>query len=148
LRSADLFPLNNTPELFYTVLVMNFVDITLIVSQAILVDSMIADVVEESELRTGRRSEGVFFAARSLVRKSVSGMGVLMTTTVLTLVQFPENAVPGEVEPQIIFNLGILFAPTLFVLYVLMLVVMFAYRISQSDHESNVDQLARREAAD
>jgi len=109
---------------------------------------MIADVVEESELRTGRRSEGVFFAARSLVRKSVSGMGVLMTTTVLTLVQFPENAVPGEVEPQIIFNLGILFAPTLFVLYVLMLVVMFAYRISQSDHESNVDQLARREAAD
>ena len=147
LRSADLFPLNNTPELFYTVLVMNFVDITLIVSQAILVDSMIADVVEESELRTGRRSEGVFFAARSLVRKSVSGMGVLMTTTVLTLVQFPENAVPGEVEPQIIFNLGILFAPTLFVLYVLMLVVMFAYRISQSDHESNVDKLASRQAA-
>ena len=145
LRSIGWFPSNGTPELFYTILVMNFVDITLIVSQAILVDSMIADVVEESELRTGRRSEGVFFAARNLVRKSVSGIGVIMATTLLSIVQFPEDAVPGEVEPQIIFDLGIVYAPLLFSLYMLMVMVMFAYRISQGIHEENLDRLASRE---
>ena len=145
LRSIDFFPANGTPSLFYIILAINFIDVTLIVSQAILVDSMIADVVEESELRTGRRSEGVFFAARSLVRKSVSGVGVVMATTLLTIIQFPEDAVPGEVDPEIIFNLGIAYAPLIFTLYMLMLLVMFSYRISQSKHEANLEQLAQRE---
>jgi Na+/melibiose symporter-like transporter len=145
LRSIDFFPANGTPSLFYTILAINFIDVTLIVSQAILVDSMIADVVEESELRTGRRSEGVFFAARSLVRKSVSGVGVVMATTLLTIIQFPEDAVPGEVDPKIIFNLGTAYAPLIFTLYMSMLLVMFSYRISQTKHEANLEQLARRD---
>ena len=73
LRMLGWFPANGTSELLYCLMMYQFLEVTLIISTAILVDSMIADVVEQSELRTGRRSEGVFFAARNFVRKSVSG---------------------------------------------------------------------------
>ncbi|MEO0655517.1 MAG: MFS transporter, partial [Pseudomonadota bacterium] len=45
--------------------------------------SMIADLVEQSELKTGRRSEGVFTAAETFVKKAVEGLGVLFASSVL-----------------------------------------------------------------
>jgi hypothetical protein len=68
-----------------------------------------------------------------------------MATTLLTIIQFPEDAVPGEVDPKIIFNLGIAYAPLIFTLYMSMLLVMFSYRISQTKHEANLEQLALRD---
>ncbi|HIE84692.1 MAG TPA: hypothetical protein EYQ00_13000, partial [Dehalococcoidia bacterium] len=38
----------------------------------VLLDSMMADVVEDSEVSTTRRSEGLFFAARTFSLKAVS----------------------------------------------------------------------------
>ena len=34
---------------------------------------MMADLVEQAELKTGRRSEGIFFAAVTFIRKMVTG---------------------------------------------------------------------------
>lgn len=112
------------------------------ITTPILIDSMIADVVENSQLRTGRRSEGVFFAARSFIRKSVSGVGVLLATTLLTLIDFPTDAKPGMVEPAVVDSLGWYYAPTIFVLYMLAIIVIFAYQISRELHEENVRSLA------
>jgi Na+/melibiose symporter-like transporter len=41
----------------------------------VLLDSMMADVVEDSELKTQRRSEGLFYAARGFAAKAVSAGG-------------------------------------------------------------------------
>ena len=123
-------------------MIYQFLEVALIITTAILVDSMIADVVEQSQIRTGRRSEGVFFAARSFVRKSVSGIGVLMATTLLTLVDFPGDAQPGSVDAATITDLGLLYAPTVFVVYMLAIIAIFAYRISQEIHENNVRTLS------
>jgi Na+/melibiose symporter-like transporter len=142
LRSLGLFPDNGTSELFYSLMVYQFLEVALIITTAILVDSMIADVVEQSELRTGRRSEGVFFAARNFIRKSVSGVGVLTATTLLTVIDFPQEAQPGAVDPGTIDRLGLAYAPTVFVLYMLAIIAIFAYRISQEIHESNVRKLS------
>ncbi len=142
LRVLGLFPENGTSELFYSLMAYQFLEVTLIITTAILVDSMIADVVEQSELRTGRRSEGVFFAARNFVRKSVSGIGVLMATTLLSIIDFPRDAQPGEVDPETVWNLGLLYAPMIFVVYMLAILAIFAYRISQDIHEQNLRSLA------
>lgn len=142
LRILGVFPENGSTELLYCLLAYQLVEVSLMITTAILVDSMIADVVEQSQLRTGRRSEGVFFAARSFIRKSVSGIGVLLATTLLTLISFPRDAQPGLVEPGIVANLGLLYAPTVFVLYMLAITAIFAYRISQAKHEENVRSLA------
>ena len=51
---------------------------TLIIAASALVSAMIADVVEDSEIKTGRRSEGIFFAANSFAQKAVNGLGVVL----------------------------------------------------------------------
>lgn len=145
LRILDLFPENGTPELFYSLMAYQCLEVTMIITTAILVDSMIADVVEQSQLRTGRRSEGVFFSARSFIRKSVSGIGVLLATTLLTLIDFPQDAQPGTVDPETIADLGLLYAPASFVLYMLAILAILAYRISREIHEDNLRSLADRE---
>ncbi len=142
LRSLGWFPINGTEQLFYTLVGFQVVDVTLIIMTGIMIDSMIADIVEQSELSTGRRSEGVFFAARSFIAKSVSGVGVLIATTLLSIVNFPKDAQPGSVEPEIIFKLGLLYAPAIFTLYMAAISVIFAYRISQETHESTLAELA------
>jgi Na+/melibiose symporter-like transporter len=146
LRILDLFPANGSSELLYCLIAYQLVELSLIITTAILVDSMIADVVEQSELLTGRRSEGVFFAARNFIRKSVSGIGVLLATTLLTLIDFPTEARPGVVEPEVVDKLGFFYAPAIFVLYMLAIIVIFAYRISQEMHEQNVRSLAGSES--
>lgn len=141
LRSLGIFPDNGTSELFYSLMGFQFVDVTMIITSGILIDSMITDIVEQSELSTGRRSEGVFFAARSFISKSISGVGVLIATTLLSLVDFPKDAQPGLVEPQILLNLGLFYAPLVFLLYMAAITVIFIYRINQGIHEDNVKTL-------
>nr|QQZ50192.1 MFS transporter [Phenylobacterium glaciei] len=66
----------------------------------ILTSSMIADVVEDSELKTGRRSEGLFFAASAFVAKAVTGIGIFTSAMLLKAAAFPQGAKPGEVDPR------------------------------------------------
>ncbi|MCH2170259.1 MFS transporter [Myxococcota bacterium] len=142
LRLLEWFPANGTDKLFYSMLAFNAIEVTLIVSASILVSAMVADVVEESELRTGRRSEGVFFAARSFAGKTVHGIGAFTATLILTVVDFPANAVPGEVSPSILRDLGIAYVPVLMTVYILSLLMLFGYRISRADHVENVRRLS------
>ena len=75
----------------------NTVEVTLIIAASALVSAMIADVVEDSEIKTGRRSEGIFFAANSFAQKAVNGLGVVVAGQILAIIQFPTGAKPGEV---------------------------------------------------
>ena len=125
----------------------NTVVVTLIILSSILVASMIADVVEDSELSTGRRSEGLFFAANSLVQKSVSGVGIFGSTVLLNAIGFPHGAQPGAVDPSVVRNLGLVYVPTIILLYIGALAFLSAYRISRATHEANLEQLARGRAA-
>ena len=71
--------------------------VTLIIMFGIVQSSMLADIVEESELKTGRREEGLFFAARTFAAKATSGIGTLMAGVALDLIQFPRGDAPGTV---------------------------------------------------
>ena len=44
---------------------------------AVFLDSMMADIVEDSERKTTRRSEGLFFATRAFAGKFTSASGIL-----------------------------------------------------------------------
>jgi Na+/melibiose symporter-like transporter len=141
-RLADLMPANHSPALVPTLFVFTVVEVTLIIIASILIASMVADTVEDSQLATGRRSEGVFFAARSFIAKSVHGVGVLMATMLLAVIGFPQGAKPGEVDVGVVWNLGLIYAPVLFVFYALATAVIAAYRISRESHEANLRKLA------
>ena len=111
-------------------------------ASSILVASMIADVVEDSELKTGRRSEGMFFAARSFIGKAVHGFGVLAATALLSSIGFPDGAKPGQVSADIVHDLGFYYAPILLALYAAAIACLGGYRIERADHEANLKRLA------
>ncbi len=90
--------------------------------------SMMADLVDEHELDTGRRQEGIFFGAIAFSGKASSGLGHLVAGVAIDLIGFPENAVPGEVAPGVVHHLGILYGPGIFFLG--MLAFMFLRRYS------------------
>ena len=78
LRLFGVLPDNGEPFVFWFVFITGMIDVGLIICFQILFSSMIADLVEESELQTGRRNEGVFFASVTFIRKCVQGLGLLV----------------------------------------------------------------------
>src|SRR6185436_1177556 len=88
LRLFGMFPANHSPALVPTLLIVNTIVVTFYIVASILGSSMVADTVEDSEIATGRRSEGLFFAANSFVQKAVSGAGIFGSTMVLSAIGF------------------------------------------------------------
>ena len=144
LRLIGLMPENGDPILYPIILVATILDIALMITFSILSTAMIADLVEDGEIRTARRSEGVFFAATTFTRKAVQGFGVLAATVVLTVAQFPKGVAPGQVPDEAVFRLGLYYAPTLFVIWMLMIASLKLYRIDRDVHEDNLRTLADR----
>jgi Na+/melibiose symporter-like transporter len=138
LRLIGLFPDNHSPALMPMLLLANTLIVTLLISSNIVTASMVADVVEDSELTTGRRSEGTFAAASSFVQKCVSGIGIFASSLVLGFIGFPRDAKPGEVAPAIIRDLGIAYAPAMVVLYLVAIGFIALYPIDRAKHEENV----------
>jgi len=146
LRLIGYFPPNGAPTLVPLLFVFNAVTVMLVIMSGILISSMGADVVEDSELSTGRRSEGVFVAANAFVQKAVSGMGIFSSALLLRLIGFPSHAQPGLVDPAIVRRLGIVFAPVVIALYVVATAFLAAYRITRETHEANLETLAAKSA--
>ena len=144
LRLLGLMPENGDPILYPIILVVIIIDVALMITFSILSTAMIADLVEDGEIRTKRRSEGVLFAATTFTRKAVQGFGVMAATVVLTLAQFPKGVAPGQVPDEAIFRLGLYYAPTLFVIWMLMIASLRLYRIDRDIHEDNLRTLAER----
>ena len=142
LRVLGLFPENGTDTLFWTLVVFNTIEVTLIIMSSSLIAAMIADVVEDSEVKTGRRSEGIFFAANSFAQKAVNGLGVVVAGQILAIIQFPTKAKPGQVPEETLFDLAYLYVPTLLFFYLFALAVLSVYKINREDHSDNLRKLA------
>ena len=147
LRLLGLLPGNEDPLIFQIVLVTNTLDTALVICFQTLTAAMIADLVEQAELRTGRRSEGVFFAAITFVKKAVLGLGLIAASFVLTLSAFPVGAKAGEVPADTLWRLGAWYVPTILALWLAMIAVLSTYRLGRSDHEENLRKLAEARAA-
>lgn len=109
LRLAGLFPAPGDAALLPTLFAIFAVNTACSVSAYMLGASMMADVVEHSEVSTGRRSEGVFFAGGFFVQKCTSGIGIFLAGTILAMAGFPENAQPGAVPGATIDRLTLVF---------------------------------------
>jgi len=142
LRLLGLFPLNHSPILLPILIGQTIVSTALSITGATLTASMIADVVEDSELRTGRRSEGLLFSASSLVQKAVSGIGIFASGLLLLAIHFPRKAQPGHVPPEVIRHLALVYLPTIFILYGLALLFLMGYRITRASHQETLRRLA------
>ena len=142
LRLLGWFPENGTDALFWTLVVFNAVEVMLIIVAASLVAAMIADIVEDSEVHTGRRSEGIFFAANSFAQKAVNGLGVVVAGQILAAIQFPTQAKPGDVPESTVIDLAVYYIPVILVFYITALSVLSLYQINRAGHEANLKKLS------
>jgi GPH family glycoside/pentoside/hexuronide:cation symporter len=115
---------------------------SLTIGASILVTAMIADVVEDSELKTGRRSEGLFFAGNSFLAKAVTGLGVFASGMLLWAVHFPTKGVPGKVDPQIVHHFSLVYLVTVTAIYLLGMFILSYFPITRETHQENLKQLA------
>jgi GPH family glycoside/pentoside/hexuronide:cation symporter len=137
----------STPTFIYLfVLVAGIIDVGLIICFQVLAAAMMADLVEQSELKTGRRSEGTFVAAATFIRKMVSGLGVLGATVVLALAGLKAGAKPEDVPADVVWRLGAYYAPVILSLWMAMMAAIAFYRLDREEHEDNLRKLAERHA--
>lgn len=106
----------------------------------ILVGSMTADVVEDSQRKTGRRSEGLFFAGPHLVQKCVSGLGLMIKGLILTAVGFSATA-SFAAKVAAIQDMAIVIVGLAITLPTISLYLLSRYEITRESHDENLDDL-------
>jgi len=141
MRLLGLLPPNGTRALLTIVLVFTFIATTLGLTGFIIVSSMMADVVEDAAVSTGQRAEGLLFAANGLIAKCVTGIGTFFSGLVLAWVSFPQHGIPGQVDPMILRNLGLVFAPLVTIFSAIAIAVLMFYDIDRSTHQRNIERL-------
>lgn len=144
LRLLGLAPENGTPELLWLLYGEEVINATLAAIVAILLASLVADIVEDAEVRTGRRSEGLLMSANALLRKAVSGGGVLVATTVLAFAGFPDKAERGQVPDEVLRNLGLAYIPVILGFYAVAIGLIATYSINRAKHAENLEHLKAR----
>lgn len=113
----------------------------------VLGGSMMADVADQHEYRTGMRQEGVFFGAASFSGKLSSAIGHLVAGAGLDLIGFPKDVVPGEVSLGVISQLGLFAGPGAALPAVIAMGFFARYSITREEHvEIQKTLLERREA--
>ncbi|MEZ5984841.1 MAG: MFS transporter [Hyphomonas sp.] len=147
LRLLGLLPPNEDPRLFWIILSVTIFDVALIIATQMLMGSMVADIVEDSELQTGRRSEGIFFAGISFIKKLSQAGGVFVAAAVLSVAGITPGMRPGDVSDTSLQTLGWGYAASLFAIWMLMILAVSFYRISRDSHEENLRQLRERRQA-
>jgi Na+/melibiose symporter-like transporter len=144
LRLIGAFPENGAPMLFPLLTSFSFFGLALMIAASMIGYSMIADVVEDNQLKSGLRSEGLFFASNSFVLKAVSGVGVFMSGVILAVVHFPQGASAqpaSRIDPEIVRNLALVYLPVILILYVIAALCLTGYRITREKHEENLRTL-------
>ncbi len=144
LRLLGVFPPNGSGLVVPLLFLNTVVTLTISVSANILNTSMIADLAEDIELRSGARSEGLLFSAASIIAKAVTGIGIFASSMILSLARFPENATPGSVPQSTLVHLMLIYLPFVVVLTATAVTSLSFYGISRKRHEQNLAALAAR----
>jgi len=90
------------------------------------------------------RQEGIFYAVRTFFSKLTNALGHLMAGIAIDVIGFPAKAVVGEVDQQVIFELGI-FEGIISVLPVAGAIFFYGrYKIDRDRHQQILQQLSER----
>lgn len=141
LRLTHVLPESNNDTVFWFVFFATMIDVGLIICYQILSGAMMADLVEQAEVKTGRRSEGIFFAASAFIGKMVNGLGVILAGYVITLAGLQTGVDATHVSAETTWRLGALYVPTILTLWMTMLGVMALYSLTRKGHEENLRAL-------
>lgn len=108
--------------------------------------SMLADVVEDSAVKTGRHEAGIFFAASSFMQQCSTALGIVVSGLILSAAKFPARAASADVTPEVIHSLLAHYIPASASLWLLGCAILLFYPITRERHGENVAILKARDA--
>jgi len=138
LRLLDILPNNGSPVILGLLIVDSIFSVTLVIIGVILITSMMADVVEEVQRKTGQRSEGLIFSADTMLKQIVTGVGSMGTGVILDYISFPDKAVPGQVPADVLHRMAVTYLPITIITSLFAIGAIAFYSISRADHERNI----------
>jgi Na+/melibiose symporter-like transporter len=145
LRLLGAFP-GNDQAIFLPLLVgLRFLWGVLNNAGYIVVTSMIADITEDAQVKTGNRAEGLLMAANTFILKVTSGLSALLPGLILSFVGFPAKAT-AQVSPEVVRHLVWVYLPATTAVMLASVLVWMLYRIDQKTHEANLAALSEAAA--
>ncbi|MCK0098366.1 MFS transporter [Qipengyuania sp. S6317L1] len=131
--------LGSTVLFFAFTIIANMFGVVLMISAT----SMLAEIVEAFEERTGRRAEGSFYSGNWLVQKCATGFGAAITGQIIGYSQLEQGADPATVEFSVLSTIIIAFAVATIVLGLIAAFWLGRFPITREQHEARI---AAREA--
>ncbi|MDG2277027.1 MAG: MFS transporter [Pseudomonadales bacterium] len=110
----------------------------------VMLDSMMADIVEDSEVKTSRRSEGLFYAARSFAGKFVSAFGIVLAGSIVSIVGMDGIKTVSDMSEEMRLELASFFLPTYCGLYFFAMYLISRYQIDRKAHNANLEILKKQ----
>ena len=140
---TSLFPTNNSPYLLPVLCIHVVINVAAAIIVFSTIGSMIMDLVEDIQLETGRREEGILFSARTFADKAVSGLGLTLAGAILSIIAFPDNTqireiYNGTVPSEILADLALWYIPICIVSFGSALIMVRGYTLSRNKHEENI----------
>lgn len=142
----DMFYKPGDPMLVPVLFVIGAVYGSMVAISLINTASMLADVVEDSAVATGRHSAGTFFSASSFMQQCSNALGIFVAGQVLAASEFPEKADPATIPDSVVDSLLMHYIPTSISLWTIGALLLLWYPITKARHERNIEILRAREA--
>jgi GPH family glycoside/pentoside/hexuronide:cation symporter len=146
LRLFEVLPPNGHELILPLLIGSSFVGAVCVPVVFISINSMFADIADEIELETGERQEGIIYSARAFAGKAANAFGTVVGGIALDLIAFPKTALPGSVDPGVIFNLGLVQGPLTSIFTLAGLMLYLGYRLNRQRHKEIVVALAKQRA--
>jgi len=107
MRMLGFWPENDTPLLLPSLLVWTLLGTWCLAALGVCVMSMLADLVDEHQLTSGRRQEGIFYSARVFFAKASNSVASFFAgITLAYYAELPANSVPGELDGDVLDRMG------------------------------------------
>ncbi len=146
-RFMGWFPENGDALLVPLLVAIRVVQGASTVQANVAFGSMVADTVDEHELNTGKRQEGIFFASSSFAAKAASGMGNIIAGFALDLISWPRGThvkTAADVPADVIAELGMLYGPYVAGCGVFSVLCYTRYRLTRERHAEILAELYAR----
>jgi len=149
LRLLGLMPENGAPTLLPILLASSAAVMFCLAIGAVAVLSMLGDVADQNDLAQGMRQEGLIYSARAFFAKASNSAGHLIAGVVLDVfVVLPFEAVPGQVDEDVIFRMGLAAGPLMSLGAIIAIPIYARYRLTRSEHARILDALNERQIKD
>ncbi len=133
-RFLDMMPSNEHMALLPLLIFFSGAGYCMFAVLNVSVMSMLADIADQHELKTGNRREGMFYSARTFFSKATTALGTLVGGIAIDIIEFPSGAKPGEVPQEILTQLGLLDGPISVIPALIAIYFYSRYAITKQEH--------------